>query len=81
MALSDLFRLLTSRPATDREHSVLTGLLAEQLDYFGQDAERTKKYLSVGDHIADAEPDPASLAALTAVANALLSYDECLIKR
>ncbi|MCH2200543.1 MAG: DUF1553 domain-containing protein [Fuerstiella sp.] len=80
-ALPDLFRLLTSRPATDREHSVLTGLLAEQLDYFGQDAERTKKYLSVGDHTADTEPDPASLAALSAVANALLSYDECLIKR
>jgi len=80
-ALPDLFRTLTSRPATDREHSVIAALLTEQLDYFGLDAERTKEYLSVGDDTADGELDSTSLAALSAVANALFSYDECLIKR
>jgi hypothetical protein len=80
-ALGDLFRTLTSRHATDSEQEVISALLNEQLDYFGQNPERTKSYLSVGDHVAGTAVDPASLAALTAVANALFSYDECLIKR
>ncbi len=80
-ALPDLFRTLTSRRATDSEHKVIADLLRDQLEYFGNDIERGRAYLSVGDHPANSELDPNSLAALTAVANALFSYDECLIKR
>ena len=80
-ALPDLFRTLTSRRAADSEHKVITDLLREQLEYFGNDAERAKVYLSVGDRPTNSELDPNSLAALTAVTNALFSYDECLVKR
>lgn len=80
-ALPDLFRTLTSRHASINERNILTALLNQQLDYFGQNAERTKSYLAVGDHTANTDLDPTSLAALSAVSNTLFSYDECLTKR
>lgn len=80
-ALPDLFRLLTSRRATDREHEVLEKLLQEQLDYFAENGERVTTYLSVGDYTTAGNIDATSLAALSAVANALFSYDECLTRR
>ena len=80
-ALPDLFRTLTSRRATDSELKVIIGLLREQLEYFGNDMERATAYLSVGEYPVNPELDPNSLAALTVVANALFSYDECLVKR
>jgi len=81
LALADLFRTLTSRSATEQEHRIIETLLEEQLDYFGHDPERAKAYLAVGDHPTNTELDSTSLAALTAVTNALFSYDECLTKR
>lgn len=80
-ALPDLFRILTSRPATAAEQQVLNDLLDEQLTYFAASPERAQKYLAVGDYAADTSINTTSLAALTAVTNALFSYDECLIKR
>jgi hypothetical protein len=80
-ALPELFRTLTSRYAQSDELGVLTTLLEQQLKYFREDKERAKKYLSVGDHVANTELDPIELAALAAVANALFSYDECLTRR
>jgi len=80
-ALSDLFRTLTSREATEDEYKVIAALLKEQLTYFAQDPKRSQSYLAIGSHAANTELDTIALAALTAVTNALFSYDECLTKR
>jgi hypothetical protein len=81
LALTDLFRTLTSREAAENEYKVIATLLQEQLDYFAKDPERSKTYLAIGSHTANTELDTTSLAALAAVTNALFSYDECLTKR
>ncbi len=75
------FRRLTSRRADGEELSVLTELLNQQRDYFRQDAERTKTYLSVGDAPADPAIDPVRLAATTVVIATLMNFDECVMKR
>ena len=81
IALSDLFRTLTSREATENEYKVIAELLQEQLDYFAQDPKRSQAYLQIGSHPANTELDTTAFAALTAVTNALFSYDESLTKR
>ena len=80
-ALPDLFRVLTSRRPAAEEIRVIESLLKEQQAWFAEDPARAEAYLSVGDHTASQDLDAASLAALTAVANALFSYDECVTKR
>ena len=78
--LTHLFRRLTSRRPTQAEMAVLQKLLQEQRNYFDADPNRAKAFLSVGfSEIAESEKT-AELAALTAVASALMSHDECLVK-
>lgn len=79
--LSDLFRTLTSRSPTDEEEKILSDLLESQIQLFQEHPEQAKEYLSVGDLKADETLDSAKLAAVTAVANALFNFDECVIKR
>ena len=78
--LSQLFRRLTSRWPTQAESAVLQKMLQEQRSYFAADPNRAKTFLSVGfSALAEAEKT-AELAALAAVASALMSHDECLVK-
>jgi len=77
----DIFRVLTSRQPTEAEQTVLTQLYDQQLAYFKADAKRTEQYLSTGDAPRNTNIQPARLAALSAVANALLNYDESVMKR
>ncbi len=79
--LTDLFRTLTSRRPSGRELSVLEKLLKEQSAYFAEDPERIDEYLSVGDWPVDEKADPLQLAATASVANALMSFDEAMMKR
>jgi len=78
--ITDLFRLLTSRRPTDAEQSTLLKLYESQRSHFKANAGAAQKYLAVGDTQLNSE-DPGRLAALSSVANTLLAFDECLMKR
>lgn len=80
-ALEHLFRVLTSRRPSDAEKTLLQGLYQAQLSAFDGDPQRAEAFLSVGDAPRD-EAIPAPMhAAMTVVANTLMSYDECIVKR
>ena len=78
--LSQLFRTLTSRQPTEAEAQVLQTLFAEQLQHFQNNPASVDGYLQVGDAKIAADIDKPTLAALASVANALLSYDEVVMK-
>jgi hypothetical protein len=81
LMLRKLFRLLTSRSPIDREIAVLRSLYDQQLAVYEQDPDQARALLKTG--LAprrDGLPD-APLSAATVVASAMLSYDECVIKR
>ena len=80
-ALPDLFRRLTSREASDDERVILRRLLEQQQAYFSENPDQARQFLAVGEATVDAGADPVSVAALAAVAGALFSYDECVIRR
>ena len=75
------FRLVTGRRPSDRERAVLVALLTEQQAAFEKDPAAAKKLLSVGDKPADPKLPPAELAAAAALANALFSHDEAVVRR
>ena len=60
---------------------MLEKLLKKQLAYFAEDSERIKQYLAVGDRPVDDKVDRLQLAALASVANALMNFDEVIMKR
>jgi hypothetical protein len=78
--ITDMFRLLTSRQPSDEEAATLQQLYDQQLQHFQQNAQAAAQYLAVGESKTATE-NPAQLAALASVANALLAYDESLMKR
>lgn len=79
--LVSLFRSLTSRVPEPAEVEVLQTLLTRQQQLFAAAPEEARAYLSIGDFSIPEETIPEELAALTAVANALLNFDECVIRR
>ena len=79
--LTTVFRLLTSRRPTAEELAILHRFLEEQRTYFAQDPEKAVRFLSVGDQQRTPELDVIQLAALSAVAQSLLSYDQTVMKR
>ena len=79
--LAELFRTLTGRHAGKSEKEILGRLHAEQLKFFGSNPENAKAFLKTGDAAADKNLAPAHLAAIGAVANVLLNFDEAVMKR
>lgn len=79
--LSAMFRMVTSRVPTAAEAQVLENLFEQQLALFTQHPDQAKDYLTVGELQIDPQLNPVQLAAMTAVANALLNFDECVVKR
>lgn len=79
--LTDAFRLLTSRQPTPAELHILSGMLKSQQEHFDAHTERATSYVSTGQAPRDAQLNPTSHAALTAVIQALMSFDECVTKR
>lgn len=75
------FRLLTGRPPRAEEAGVLMRLYTEQAALFGAQPERATAYVGVGEAPRDPGVDVAAHAALTAVVQALLNYDEFISKR
>ena len=80
-SLIEMFRVLTSRRPEADELQVLTGFLARTRQSFEEDLKSAQALLKVGDSAADPEIPPAQLAAMTVVANTMMSYDECVMKR
>ena len=76
-----VFRSLTGRTPNDKEQQILAALFDEQLAEFSQTPEQATKLLKVGDHPANKDLDPLALAAMTVVAEGLMTYDETVMKR
>jgi hypothetical protein len=79
--LSFVFRLLTSRKPARKELSVLRRLFEEQLGLFRASSGDAAAFVRVGEAKPDPALDKAELAAFTALANTLLSFDEAVQKR
>ncbi len=75
------FRLALGRPADAREMGVLLALYNEQLAAFQAGREDPRKLIAVGDLPPDRSLDPARLAAMTVLAQALYSHDEFVMNR
>ena len=79
--LHELFRTLTSRSPNELELSILHELYQAEHSAFMQHPQRAIEYLSVGESPRDESLDPTHLASLSAVANTLFNFDECVMKR
>ncbi len=75
-----LFRATTGRRPRAREVTTLETLHRDQLDEFRSGRSDATKLLAVGDAPRDPTIDPAEHAAMTVLAQALLNYDEAVIK-
>lgn len=80
-ALAVVFRTLTARHPSDSESEIIGRLFQQQLKYFTNHPDQAKKYLQNGDSPLDASLDAIRLAAVSAVANALFSFDEVVNRR
>jgi hypothetical protein len=76
----DLFRTLTSRTPVTQESAVLEKLFLAQRDYFENNSHATYQFLAVGESKSQSD-EPTTLAAWSSVANTLLNFDECVMKR
>ena len=76
-----VFRSLTARRPSARELGTLTALYQDQCDEFRSGRGDARKLLEVGDTPRDLALDPAECAAMTALAQAVLSFDEAVMRR
>ena len=79
--VSDAFRLLTSRQPTEQDVTILTELLASQRKHFAEQADKAREYVTTGESKPAEGLETADHAALTAVVQALMNFDECVTKR
>ena len=78
--LSRMFVEALSRPASDKELSILRQLVLSQTDYYRQRPQEVEKLLKVGLHPADDTLDPVELAAFTAVARTIFNMHEFITR-
>jgi hypothetical protein len=79
--ISWAFRLVTSRKPAPAELAVLKQLFLEQRELFDRDQQAAARLLAVGEEANDATLPPVDLAAGTVLAEALLNYDEAIMRR
>lgn len=77
---TDMFRVLTSRPPSAEELIVIVGLYEKQLMGFQENEAGANQLLSIGETKSQTS-EPAQLAAWTVVANTLMNFDECVMRR
>lgn len=70
------FQAVTSRVPKQEELDVLLALYEEKQAYFQSKPQEAQQLLHVGDSPSDPDLEPAQVAALTVVANALFNLDE-----
>lgn len=76
-----LFRALTSREPVAAEVQVLQRMFDEQFSLFAKDQKKVNAFLKTGAAKVSEKLEKPRLAALNVVASALLSHDECVMKR
>ncbi|MGB7159928.1 MAG: DUF1553 domain-containing protein [Tepidisphaeraceae bacterium] len=74
------FRRAVCRPPTEKEVTILSEALAEQLERYRKDPEAAKKLLSVGAKAHDPSLDGPEHAAYTMAASVILNLDEVVNK-
>jgi len=80
-ALARAFTHLTSRSPDDQEQEILRAMHAAQWAWYKAHPDEAAKFVAVGQTKADASIPTVDLAAMTAVINALLDYDNTVVKR
>ncbi|MGC6566359.1 MAG: DUF1553 domain-containing protein [Akkermansiaceae bacterium] len=78
--INHAFVLATGRDATEREVTILSGLLESQRTRFAESPESTKKFLSAGESPRDESIDPVEHASWMIVAQTVLNLDESLTR-
>ncbi|PQO41881.1 PSD1 and planctomycete cytochrome C domain-containing protein [Blastopirellula marina] len=76
--LREVFLLLTSREADERELAILLERYQQLNTAFAQDQESALKLLAIGETPRDESIDVAELATMTALCNTLMNLDEAL---
>ena len=76
-----MFLLLTSRHPEPQERDILLQTYQEQLAYFQKFPERATSFLTIGEAPFREDLDTAQLAAAGVLAEMLLNYDACIMKR
>jgi len=80
-ALAEAFERLTSRSPDDKERAILGTMISGQLAWYRDQPEEAARYLGVGQRQPAADLPAADVAATAAVINALINYDESVVKR
>lgn len=71
-----IFQSLTSRRASQQQMEILLTAQKEQKEWFSTHAEQAAAYLKTGESPVDAGQDAVQLAAMTAIAQLVMNYDE-----
>ncbi|MBK7999636.1 MAG: DUF1553 domain-containing protein [Verrucomicrobia bacterium] len=79
--VTETFLLLTGRKPTAKELRVLQKLRDDQLALFRVNRDGAEAMLKIGESAIDPKLDRAELAAATAVASAVMNFDEAILKR
>jgi hypothetical protein len=74
------FRLVTARPPSSFEKSVLASTLKKYLAQYQKDADAAKQLVSVGESPGNTKFNQSELAAYTMIGSLLLNLDETLNK-
>ena len=80
-ALDRAFCLLTSRAPDDEEKQILRRMHATQREWYAARPDDAAKLVAIGDRKRDESLPAADVAALASVINALMNYDESVVKR
>jgi hypothetical protein len=79
--IRSVFQRCLSRAPDETELTIAKNLLNEQIQFFQKDPEATKEFLKVGSRpLAESIPI-ATLAGTTALCQALMNHDACVVKR
>lgn len=79
-AAGEVFRHVLGRRPTSEESRVVDSTLKYFLRKFQEDREAASAFLKTGEYPVDTALDPAELAAVAALANALLGLDEVIVR-
>ncbi len=80
-AMERAFELLTSRRPDDEEKRIIGEMYAAQLDWYRAHPDDAAKLVAIGDKKPDAALAASDVAAAASVINALMNYDESVVKR
>ena len=80
-ALERAFELLTGRRPDDEEQEIIHRMHAGQREWYAARPEEAGKLVAIGDRKRDESLPASDVAALASVINALMNYDEAVVKR